>query len=97
MRPDLKICWFAVTLPGLQETCWSQIYYPCYAYPGVQSKLLVLSSASFFSCSCYFDLFYPLSSAQVPLDCATECRQINQWKASAAAISNTKNLEDFQM
>ena len=23
-RPDLKICWFAVTQPGLQETCRSK-------------------------------------------------------------------------
>ena len=24
VRPDLKICWFAVTQPGLQETCRSK-------------------------------------------------------------------------
>ena len=24
--PDLKICWFAVTQPGLQETCRSRIF-----------------------------------------------------------------------
>ena len=44
-------------------------------YPGEQSKLLVLSSASFFSCLCCFDFSYPLYSAQVSLDFATLCRQ----------------------
>ena len=40
LRPDLKICWFTVTLPGLQETCRSKFFfsnkhiiYPSYAYP----------------------------------------------------------------
>ena len=33
-----------------------------------------------FNCSCCFDFSYPLSSAQVSLDCATLGRQINQWK-----------------
>ena len=32
------------------------IYYPSYAYPGKQSRLLALSSASYFSCSCCFDV-----------------------------------------
>ena len=31
----------------------------------MESKLLVLSSSSFFSCSCSYDFCYPLSSAQV--------------------------------
>ena len=60
----------------------SQIYCTSYAYAGEQSKLLVLCSASFFSYSCCFDFSYPLSSAQVSLDCATLGRQMNQWKAS---------------
>ena len=33
------------------------------AYSGEQNKLLVLTSASYFSCSCNFDFSYPLSSA----------------------------------
>ena len=48
-----------------------QIYYPSYVSLGEQSKLLVLSSALFFSCFCCFDVSYPLSSVQVSLDFAT--------------------------
>ena len=29
IRPDLKICWFAVTRPGLQETCGSKKISSC--------------------------------------------------------------------
>ena len=72
------------------------ICYPSYADPGEQSKLLVLSSASFFDCSYCFDFSYPLSSAQVSLDCATLDHQINRWKASAAAIRNTNHQENFK-
>ena len=41
----------------------SQIYFPSYAYPPEQNKLLVLSSASFFNRSYCFEFSYPLSSA----------------------------------
>ena len=73
----------------------SQIYYPSYAYSEEQSKVLVLSSASFFSCSCCFDFSYPLSFVQVSLNCITPGRQINRWKASAAAIRKTNDEESF--
>ena len=53
-----------------------------YSYSGEQSKLLVLSSASLFSCSCCFDFSYPQSSAQVSLNCAALGRQMNQWEAN---------------
>ena len=62
-----------------------------------QGKLLVLSSASFFNCSYFFDFSYPLSFAQVSLDCASIGCQINRWKGSAAAIRNRNDLENFQM
>ena len=75
----------------------SQIYYPSHAYPGRQIELLALFSASFFSCSCCFDFSYPMSSAQVSLDCATLDHQINQWKASVAEIGNTNDKENFQI
>ena len=58
----------------------------------LESKLLVLSSASFFSCSCCFDFSYPLVSAQVSLG-----GQINQSKASTEAIRNTNDEENFQL
>ena len=67
---------------------------------GEQSKLLVLSYASVFSCSCCFDLSYPLYSVQVSLDCTTEGRQINQWKVSAAAINPSNfftNVKSFAL
>ena len=70
------------------------IYYPSYAYPREESKLL-LYSASFLNCSCCFDFPYPLSFAQVSLDCTTLGRQLNRWKASAAAIRNTIDEENF--
>ena len=57
---NMLVC---VTRLGLQETCGSKnfldthsfdthfySYCPSYAYPAEQSKLLVLSSASFFNC-----------------------------------------------
>ena len=47
------------------------MYYPHYAYTGEQSKLLALSSASFFNCSYCFDFSYPMPSAQFSLDCTT--------------------------
>ena len=31
IRPDLKICWFAFTLPGLQETCGSNIFFDAHS------------------------------------------------------------------
>ena len=61
---------------SFKKKFYSQIYYPSYAHHGEQSKLLVLSSAYFFSCC--FGFFYPLSSAQVSLDCATQDHQINR-------------------
>ena len=61
----------------------------------MQSKLLALFSASFFNNCFYFS--YPLSSVQVSLDFSTLGCQINQWKASAAAIRNTNGKENFQM
>ena len=68
---------------------------PSYAYPAEQSKLLVLSSASFFNCWYSFDFSYPLSFTKVSLDCASlEC-QTNRWKASTAVIRNTDDLEIF--
>ena len=70
---------------------------PSYAYPAEKSKLLVLCSTSFFICSYYFDFSYPLSLANVSLDCASLERQINQWKASNTSIRNTNDLENFQM
>ena len=73
------------------------MYDPSNAYPGEESKLLICSSGSFFSCLCCFDFSYPLSSAQVSLDCGTLALQINQLKASAAAIRNTNDKENFQM
>ena len=84
--PDLRMYWFAGARLGLQQTCrsknlfdadpWinlfsSQIYYPTYAYPGEQSKLLFLSSASYFSCSFCFYFPYLLHSGKVSSDCAT--------------------------
>ena len=65
----------------------SQIYYPSYAYPGKQGKLLFFS-ASFFSSFYCFEFSYLLSSSQASLDCATLDGQINQLKASTAAIRN---------
>ena len=70
---------------------------PSYVYPGEQSQLYVLSSASFFSCFCWFDFSCTLSSAQASLDFTRLGRQINRWKASAAAIRNTNDEENFQM
>ena len=64
---------------------YSQVYYPTisnYAFPGEQSKPLVLSSASVFNCSCCFDFSYPQSSAQVSLNCATLGVQTNRQKES---------------
>ena len=55
-------------------------------------------SVSFFDClCCCFFFFYPMSSAKVSLDCITLGCQINQWKASAAAIRNTNDEGNFQM
>ena len=113
--PDLKICWFAVTRPGLEETCGSIFVvfffmlipqkkffshrYIILAIITLENKvnLLLFSSASFFKYSYCFDFSYPLSSAQVSLDCGTLDRQINQCKASPAAIRNTNDQESFQM
>ena len=41
-------------------------------------------------------LSYLMSSVQVLLNCATLGCQINGWKASAAAIRNTNDEENFQ-
>ena len=73
----------------------SQICYPSYAGIGEQGKLLFLSSASFFSCLCCFDFSHALPSAQVLLDCATLGRQINRRNASAAAVRNTNDEDNF--
>ena len=43
---------------------------PSNTYPGEQRRLLFLSSASFFSCSCCFDFFYPLSPVENSPGCA---------------------------
>ena len=108
-RPDLKICWFTITWPGLQETCQSKkilmlipekkfsatIYYPSYTY--LENKVNFLSFASFFSCLCCFYFFYTLSSTQASLHCATLGRQINRWNSSAAAIRDTNDEESFQI
>ena len=116
--PDLKICWFAVTQPGLEETCgpiffffffffffwllvkkyfFSKIYYPSKITLENKVNFLFFSSASFFKYSYCFDFSYPLCSAQVSLDRATLDRQINQCKASPAAIIHTNDPESFQM
>ena len=107
---DLKICWFAYTQPGIQETCGSIFFLDVFSHkyiilamltmftlPEEQSKLLVLSSASFFSCSLCFDFFYTLSSAQASLDCATLGRQINWWTATPAVIRNANDEINFQI
>ena len=26
LRPDFKVCWFAIFQPGLQQTCWSKFF-----------------------------------------------------------------------
>ena len=58
----------------------------------LESKVNNFSSASLFSCSCCFDFSYPLSPAQVSVDCAILGRQINRWKAR-----NTNDKENFQV
>ena len=63
----------------------------------LDSKVNNFSSASLFSCSCCFDFSYPLSPAQVSVDSAILGRQIKRWNASAAAIRNTNDKENFQV
>ena len=58
----------------------------------LESKVNNFSSAPLFSCSCCFDFSYPLSPAQVSVDCAILGRQINRWKAR-----NTNDKENFQV
>ena len=31
IRPDFKKCWFTVTLPGLQGTCWSKNFFDAHS------------------------------------------------------------------
>ena len=82
IKPDLKnmLVWrhatgsknFLMLIPEIFFCL--QIFYPSYAYPGERSKLFALSFYSLFS---VFDFSYPLSSAQVSLDCAILGRQTN--------------------
>ena len=110
--PDLKMYWFAVTRPGLQETPGSKFFFDAqsckifFSHKCIILTMLILESKVnflffllylFFSCSCCFAFSYPLPSAQVSLDCTTISRQINRWEASTAAIRNTNDEENFQM
>ena len=61
--------------------------------PWEQTKLLALSSASFCCCSCCFEFSAALSRQK---NCAALSRQKNWWTASAAAISNTNDEENFK-
>ena len=105
LRPDLKICWFAITRPGLQETYRSINFlmlipekkffhqkYLILAMFTLESKV----NFSFFLLH-HFQLFVLFSSEQVSLDYTTVGSQINQWKASTAAVRNTNDEENLQM
>ena len=38
LRPDLKICWFTITQPGLQKTCGSKSCFDVHAWKKKKKK-----------------------------------------------------------
>ena len=100
LRPDLKICWFAVTQPGLQETSRSILKF--FLVTNILSQLCLPWTWTLESkVNFLFFLLHHFLVVCVVLTILThfpmrrlhqtalyQAIQINQWKASAAAIIN---------
>ena len=80
----------------LEKKFFSHKYIILATVRGEQSKLLVFSSASFFTCSSCFDFSYQLSPARVSLDCATLGHHINLWKLALQQLKTQITKKIFK-
>ena len=104
LRPGLKICWFAVTQTGLQEIqhvlkIFFNISYLC-SYPGSfpsRVKFLFFLPLYFLVVCVVLNLLTHYPSRRFYRTVLHQVIQINQWKASAAAVKSKNDEENFEI